>query len=99
MAEGLSGEQVTTQTPRELLDKLSMGTAQPLAPEGRKKLQSLTDLVERAYYSPRVCTPEMLVHAAQLVEEILRHEPAVMVKSTDLRAPGAPRPLVQQPRV
>lgn len=99
VAEGLSGEQVTTQTPRELLDKLSMGTAQPLAPEGRKKLQSLTDLVERAYYSPRVCTPEMLVHAAQLVEEILRHEPAVMAKSTDLRAPGAPRPLVQQPRV
>lgn len=98
VAEGIVGESVMTQTPRELYDRLSAGKPHPIAADGQKKLEALTTLCEHAYYSPRVCTPEMLLHAAQLAEEILRHEPTVTAKATELRAPGAPRPLVQQPR-
>lgn len=98
VAEGIIGESVLTQTPRELYERLSVGKPHPIATDGQKKLETLTELCERAYYSPRVCTPEMLLQAAQLAEEILRHEPTVTTKAPDLRAPGAPRPLVQQPR-
>ncbi len=99
VAEGLSGNKVATQTPRELLELLSTAKTRSVSEISRNRLTELTHLVEHAYYSPRVCTPEMLVSAAQLVDAILHSEkPPSAAKPTDLRAPEAPRPLIHQPR-
>ena len=98
VAERILGEAVVTQTPRELFERLAPGKPQALAVPSQQKLATLTDLVEKAYYSPRICTPEMLLSAAQLADAILTIEKsASSAKVADLRAPGAPRPLVQQP--
>jgi hypothetical protein len=99
VAEGLSGETLTTQTPRELCERLGPGKPRTLEEPSQRRLTTLTELVESAYYSPRICTPEMLLQAAQLADAILLSEKtASTTKAPDLRAPGAPRPLIQQPR-
>lgn len=99
VAEGLSGDKVATKTPRELLDLLMAAKSHRVSEPSQRKLNELTALVELAYYSPRVCTPEMLVSAAQLVDAILTSETAASPsKVPDLRAPNAPRPLINQPR-
>lgn len=97
VAEGILGESVTTKTPRELAEHFPPGPSSALAEQSQRRLIELTTLVENAYYSPRTCTPEMLVSAAQLADAILSSEKTA-TKAADLRTPGAPRPLIQQPR-
>ncbi|HNK47355.1 MAG TPA: carboxypeptidase-like regulatory domain-containing protein [Pseudomonadota bacterium] len=99
VAEGLGDDKVATQTPRELHDLLTFAKSRRLSEPIQQKLGELTQLVENAYYSPRICTPEMLVSAAQLVDAILASETAASKSpAPDLRAPSAPRPLINQPR-
>ncbi|HMY58156.1 MAG TPA: carboxypeptidase-like regulatory domain-containing protein, partial [Pseudomonadota bacterium] len=99
VAEGLGDDKVATQTPRELHDLLTLAKSRRLSAPIQQKLGELTQLVENAYYSPRICTPEMLVSAAQLVDAILASETAASKSpAPDLRAPSAPRPLINQPR-
>lgn len=77
VAEKLLGP-VATKTPAEVLEQVaSLGQASLAEP-----LSQLTALCETAYYSPRLCTPEMLVQSAQLAERILAAP----------SAPGAPNP-------
>ena len=91
---------VLTATPRELLELAQ--ALRVLGPPGAEggpipaKLRELTDLVERAYYSPRLCTDEMLTRATELADSLL--------SLLTLGAPGpvAPsgtgsKPLVPQP--
>lgn len=61
---------VLIATPRELLSLLAQTEA--AAPRGaRQQMTELTELVERAYYSPQLCTPDMLTRAGSLADGIL----------------------------
>lgn len=61
---------VLVATPRELLSLLAQTEA--AAPRGtRQQMTELTELVERAYYSPLLCTPDMLTRAGGLADGIL----------------------------
>jgi hypothetical protein len=98
VAQRLLGQeaQLRTATPRELLEqfgRLRSATAVAYAPRARE-LRHLTELVEQAYYSPRVCTPEMLAEAARLADALLAGGPTeVPVASASRPPPGPPVPL------
>lgn len=85
---------VLVATPRELLSLLAQTEA--MAPRGtRQQMSELTELVERAYYSPRLCTPDMLTRAGGLADGIL----VALASSATARpappqsSPRAPHPL------
>lgn len=76
----------------------------PLAAAELQKLRRLTALVEQGYYSQRLCTEEMLREAERLALALTQPDgvplppelpqiPSGPVRA-DIRAPGAPRPLV-----
>jgi hypothetical protein len=94
-----------TGTPRELLDEATAprptapaATASPLhspSPAELERLQRLTALVEQSYYSPRLCTKEMLSEAERLAAALSRpgsSPPLTSDPRDGLRAPSAPRP-------
>lgn len=94
---------VQTRTPRELLgdlDRLEAEAATHVrSPAGRERLHALTQLVEEAYYSPRLPTHGRLEDARLLAEELLQGRsgtppgdpPAPPLLHREIRAPGAPR--------
>jgi hypothetical protein len=90
---------VLTATPRELLELAQ--TVRVLAPPGAEgaqvpaRLHELTELVERAYYSPRLCTDEMLAQATRLADSLLSLlSPGATVPPTATESsPQGPEPL------
>ena len=84
-----------TATPRELLEQAARlrGAALAYAVAG-DALARLTDLVEQAYYSPRICTPQMLAEAEHLAGVLLQAgAPSAALRSAALPAAGPPVPL------
>lgn len=76
----------------------------PLTPQELQKLRRLTALVEQGYYSQRLCTGEMLAEAERLAVALTQPDGAIPQAElppvpsgpvrADIRAPGAPRPLM-----
>jgi len=95
--------QLLTRTPGELLRDVETQKLHPPVAAGAelKQLRRLTALVERGYYSQRVCGEEMLAEATQLAAALVSHSPeggsaalpSVPAALRDLRGSGAPRPL------
>lgn len=85
-----------TATPRELLEQAARlrGAALAYGAAG-DALARLTDLVEQAYYSPRICTPQMLAEAEHLAGVLLQAgaPPAALRPAAPLPAAGPPVPL------
>jgi hypothetical protein len=98
VAQRLLGQEsrLRTATPRELLEQF--GRLRTAAAVGygatARDLQRLTDLVEQAYYSPRVCTAEMLADATRLADAVLDSgaAPGVQLPPPE-QAAGPPVPL------
>jgi hypothetical protein len=98
VAQRLLGQEsrLRTATPRELLEQF--GRLRTAAAVGygatARDLQRLTDLVEQAYYSPRVCTAEMLADATGLADAVLDSgaAPGVQLPPPE-QAAGPPVPL------
>lgn len=86
-----------TATPRELLEQAARlrGAAALAYGAAGDALARLTDLVEQAYYSPRVCTPQMLAEAEQLAIVLLQAgaSPGSLRPAAPLPAAGPPVPL------
>lgn len=99
VAQRLLGQEarLRTATPRELLEQF--GRLRTAAAVGygatARDLQRLTDLVEQAYYSPRICTAEMLAEAARLADSVLASgaTPGVQLPAAPQQAAGPPVPL------
>lgn len=71
VAEQVLRRPVSTCTPAEVLELVQADPSQLGGPEQLPALSRLTALCEAAYYSPRLCVPEMLVESAQLAEKLL----------------------------
>ena len=99
VAQRLLGHEarLRTATPRELLEQF--GRLRTAAAVGygatARDLQRLTDLVEQACYSPRVCTADMLAEAARLADSVLASgaTPGVQLPAAPQQAAGPPVPL------
>lgn len=97
VAQNLLGQEsrLRTATPRELLAQFGRlrGAVLPYGAAARD-LSRLTELVEQACYSPRICTPQMLDEAAQLASAVLSSGAALSAPlGTQLPAAGPPVPL------
>lgn len=98
VAQRLLGQEsrLRTATPRELLEQFGrLRTAAAGYGTTARDLQRLTDLVENAYYSPRVCTAEMLAEAARLADSVLASgaTPGAQLPAAPQQAAGPPVPL------
>ena len=99
VAQRLLGQEarLRTATPRELLEQFGRLRAAPSLTYGAttRELRRLTELVEQAYYSPRVCTPAMLDEATRLADSVLTSgaTPSVPSPGAPARTPGSPVPL------
>ncbi len=98
VAQRLLGQEsrLRTATPRELLEQFGRLRATALTSgTTTRELRRLTELVEQAYYSPRVCTPEMLAEATRLADAVLTSgvTPSVPPPGAPTKAPGSPVPL------
>lgn len=99
VAQSLLGHEsrLRTATPRELLEQVSrLRGAMALAyGAAGSDLSRLTDLVEQAYYSPRICTPQMLDEATRLATAVLKggSAPVSPLAAAPLPSAGPPVPL------